>query len=157
MSTFSGHFKYARAYMRIGRYAPVLHHMKDHRPCPIGWCITGQAKWFLKVIMNQQRRILQLLLTLHRTALSHASVHFHGLSFCKRSCRGCQDCGQIGKNLTKIWLQFCNIGPTVGLHDCLHFLWQGSKAMLVNPVSKKLKPWVKENALGRIQSDPMIL
>ena len=74
-----------------------------------------------------------------------------------------QNGGQIGKEFAiviekpKIWLQLCNIGRTAGLHDCLHFLWQGSHAMLVNPVFKYLKPWQKENALGRIQSDPMIL
>ena len=95
-------------------------------------------------------------------ALSHDSVHFHGLSFCKRACKGCRMVARLRDiaiviETLKIRLQFCNIGRTVGLYDYLHFVWQRSKGMLIHPVSKKLKPWLKENALGRIQSDLMIL
>ena len=36
-------------------FSTLLHHMKDHLHCPIGRCITDQAKLFLKVIMDQQR------------------------------------------------------------------------------------------------------
>ena len=54
-------------------------------------------------------------------------------------------------------LQLCDIGMTLGLHDRIHLLREGTNAILVNPVSKKLEARLKENALGWIQPDAMFL
>ena len=57
-----------------GLFCTILHHMRDHRSYFIrDRCITGQAKRFYKVTMNQQGRILKLLLILHKSTLTFLS------------------------------------------------------------------------------------
>ena len=70
---------------------------------------------------------------------------------------------QIGQELaiivkqSQIRLQLCDICRTLGLHDCIHLLREGTNAILVNPVSKKLEARLEENALRWIQPDAMFL
>ena len=70
---------------------------------------------------------------------------------------------QIGQELaitvkqSQIRLQLCDIGRTLGLHDCIHLLREGTNAILVNPVSEKLEVRLEENAPRRIQRDAMFL
>ena len=50
---------------------------------------------------------------------------------------------QIGQELaiivkqSQVRLQLCDIGRTLGLHDCIHLLREGTNAILVNPVSER--------------------
>ena len=66
---------------------------------------------------------------------------------------------QIGQELaiivkqSQVRLQLCDIGRTLGLHDCIHLLREGTNAILVNSVSKKLEARLEENALRWIQPD----
>ena len=70
---------------------------------------------------------------------------------------------QIGQELaiivkqSQVRLQLCDIGRTLGLHDCIHLLREGTNAILVNSVSKKLQTRLEENALRIIQPDAMFL
>ena len=70
---------------------------------------------------------------------------------------------QIGKELaivvkqSQVRLQLCDIGRTLSLHDWIDLLRERTNAILVNPVSEKLKARLEENAPRRIQLDAMFL
>ena len=70
---------------------------------------------------------------------------------------------QIGQELamivkqSQIRLQLCAICRTLGLHDCIHLLREGTNAILVNPMSRKLEARLDENAPRWIQADAMFL
>ena len=85
--------------------------------------------------------------------LSHASVHFQGLSFLQKVMKRVQCSRQIGQELaiivkrSQIRLQLCDVGRTLGSHDCIHLLREGTNAILVNPVSER-PDWKKMHFAG---------
>ena len=72
----------------------------------------------------------------------------------QRSCQIRQELAIIVKK-SQIRLQLCDIGRTLGLCDCIHLLREGTNAILVNPVSKKLEARLEQNAPCWIQPDGM--
>ena len=67
---------------------------------------------------------------------------------------------QIGQELaiilkkSQILLQVCDIGRTLGLYDCIHLLREGTNAIFVHTVSKKLESELEENAVNYISWEP---
>ena len=62
ISKISGHFKYARAYMRIGRYAPVI--------CP---SVTAEEQEIVIIIKFGSLIVGQILLKIHQFGIDKSN------------------------------------------------------------------------------------
>lgn len=91
------------------------------------------------------------------TAAYSSQKHCHNPQSTSKARRFAKGHAEGAEWWKRLGIQFYDIGWTVGLHNCLHFMCQGSNAKLVHPMSKKLRPWLNENALDRNKSDAMIL